>query len=165
MTPDSSTSPSLLDLLRGQALLFEEVSRIQDLLIDRLLLPALAGARGPEPQGEAGLLELLRRLQRLMLKHPVAAQAAFTALVAEGRRFAATPEGAAWKATLAGSELVRNGRQLFGALSLELLEEDSSTVVPSAYLEALFQAARSPELEALLCQLQGLSSRGGHGTP
>jgi hypothetical protein len=140
---DSGAPPPLFDFLRSQALVFEELRRIQALLVEHVSPPA-----------EPGTTEVLRRLQGLLLQHPLAAQAAFSALVAEGRRFATTPEGAAWKSTLAGSELVRNGRQLWDALALNLLEEDASTVVPSTYLEALFQAASSPELEALVRQLR-----------
>ena len=38
-----------------------------------------------DPEDE--LLTLLREIQYLLLEHPVAAQAAFSAFVAEGRRF------------------------------------------------------------------------------
>ncbi|HEX8821061.1 MAG TPA: hypothetical protein VF794_14125 [Archangium sp.] len=143
---DSGAPPPLFDFLRSQALVFEELRRIQALLVEHVSPPA-------EPEAP-GTTEVLRRLQGLLLQHPLAAQAAFSALVAEGRRFATTSEGAAWKSALAGSELVRNGRQLWDALALNLLEEDASTVVPSTYLEALFQAASSPELEALVRQLR-----------
>ncbi|AUX28302.1 uncharacterized protein SOCE836_003720 [Sorangium cellulosum] len=85
-----------------------------------------------------------------MLKHPVAAQAAFAALIAEGRRFAATPEGAEWAAALAGSDLVRRGRQVWDAVGMNMLEDDPDAILPSAYLEALLRAARSPDLEAAL---------------
>ena len=38
-------------------------------------------------------LKLIRRMQAFVLKHPVAAKAAFAALVEEGLAFAETPEG------------------------------------------------------------------------
>jgi len=101
----------------------------------------------------------------MLLQHPVAAQAVFAALVAEGRRFATTPEGKQWKEALAGSELVRNGRQLWEALSLNLLEEEESTVVPTTYLEAVFRAASSPELEQVIRRLwdsKGVADKDGH---
>jgi hypothetical protein len=152
--------PPLFDFLRTQTLVFEELRRIQ-LLLTELLVPP------PEGQGAGDeLAGVLRRLQLLLLQHPLAAQAAFSALVAEGRRFATTPEGAAWKASLAGSELVRQGRPLWDALTFNLLEEDASTLVPSTYLEALFQAASSPELEALVRRLREAGAGGGfHGAP
>lgn len=143
---------SLFDLIRLQAMIYEESRRLQDLLLERLLAPA---ARPPEGSEEAGdsagpIPEILRRAQRLVLKHPVAAQAAFAALIAEGRRFAETPEGAAWAAALAGSDLVRRGRQVWDAVGMNMLEDDPDAILPSAYLEALLRAARSPDLEATL---------------
>ena len=165
---DSSVppNPSLFDFVRMQALVFEELRRIQHLLGEHFLAPVPPPGAGTEESAEEKeWVELLRRLQVLLLQHPLSAQAAFAALLAEGRRFATTPEGAAWKATLASSDLVRNGRLLWDSLSLNLLEEAPSTVVPSTYLEALFRAASSPDLEALLRKLRDASAGGPHGTP
>lgn len=154
-----ATAPSPFEVLRLQAMLYEESKRAHD-----LLFRSLTGARpSVAPEGDEGeLTDLLRRLQLALLEHPVAAQAAFAALMAEGRRFAETPEGAAWKAALEGSELVRNGRRLWDAVSMSMLEEDPATVVPSAYLEALLRAAASADLEALLGKLDAPSG-GEHG--
>src|SRR5580704_13030669 len=89
-------APPLFDLIRLQAMIYEESRRIHDLLFDRLIAPALRpgedadeGPARSAPDGELGAI--LRRAQLLLLKHPVAAQAAYAALIAEGRRFAATP--------------------------------------------------------------------------
>ncbi|WP_437968046.1 hypothetical protein WMF04_01535 [Sorangium sp. So ce260] len=146
---------SLFDLIRLQAMIYEESRRLQDLLLERLLAPAARPAMGGEggegtEDGAGPVAELLRRAQLLVLKHPVAAQAAFAALIAEGRRFAETPEGAAWAAALAGSDLVRRGRQVWDAVGMNMLEDDPDAILPSAYLEALLRAARSPDLEATL---------------
>ena len=43
-------------------------------------------------------LRVLQSVQRMLLKHPIAFQAAFSALIAEGEAFAATPEGQELKA-------------------------------------------------------------------
>jgi hypothetical protein len=161
--PDAPPSSSLFDSLRMQALVFEELRRLQQLLGERM--PPPVAPRGADAAEGSEQVELLRRLQVLLLQHPLSAQAAFTALLAEGRRFAATPEGAEWKAALAGSDLVRNGRLLWDVLSLNLLEEEASTVVPSAYLEALFRAASSPDLEGLMRRLRDASAGGDHGAP
>ncbi|WP_437899290.1 hypothetical protein [Sorangium sp. So ce124] len=167
--------PSMFDWIRIQALIYEEMRRIQDLLIERLVAPAMrASARGPDsaggaapPEGatadprEGEIVDVLRRAQLLLLRHPVAAQAAFSALIAEGRRFAATPEGAAWTAALASSDLLRHGRRVWDAVSLNLLEEDPETIVPSAYLEALLRAAKSADLDGLLSALRDAPGEGG----
>ncbi|WP_437317531.1 hypothetical protein [Sorangium sp. So ce385] len=140
--------PALFDLIRLQAMIYEESRRLQDLLFERLLAPAARPAEGGE--GAGAIPAILRRAQLLVLKHPVAAQAAFAALIAEGRRFAATPEGTEWAAALAGSDLVRRGRQVWDAVGMNMLEDDPDAILPSAYLEALLRAARSPDLEDAL---------------
>jgi hypothetical protein len=154
--------PSLFDFVRTQALIYEEAHRIRDLLIDHLLPPTAPKASEPTQANsqEEVLLGLLRRLQVLLLKHPIVVQTAFSALIAEGRRFAATPEGAAWKSVLASSPLIQQGRRLWDALSLNIPEEDPATVLPSAYIEALFRATSSSQLEEVLRQLQGLPGQG-----
>ena len=96
---------------------------------------------------------MLREAQYALLKHPVAAQAAFSALVAEGRQFAETPEGRAWSERLAGSQLMRQGRMVWEVATLKILEEASPRLLPSAYLEALVKASGSHELEGLLTRL------------
>ena len=101
-----------------------------------------------EPEDE--LFRLLRAGHLLLLKHPVAAQAAFRALVAEGRRFAATPEGQRWKTRLAGSELVRRGHVLWEGSALDMLEERSDSMLPSTLIDAIAGAIGSEDLSALL---------------
>jgi hypothetical protein len=158
--------PSLFDLIRLQALIYEESRRIHDLLFDHAIAPAvretLDGSAPRAGTREEELCDLLRRAQLLLLKHPVAAQAAFTALIAEGRRFAATPEGAEWAAALADSDVVRQGRRVWDAIAMNMLEEDPGTILPSAYLEALLQAARSSDLEGTLRGLYE-ATKGGLG--
>src|SRR5580704_17645495 len=76
--------PALFDLIRLQAMICEESRRIHDLLFDRLIAPALRpeedATEGSTADGELGAI--LRRAQLLLLKHPVAAQAAYAALIA-----------------------------------------------------------------------------------
>lgn len=81
--------------------------------------------------------EILEIAHRALLKHPLAAQAAITALVSEGRRFAATAVGRRWHARLAGSELVRRGQELWEGSGLGLFEDDPDIVLPSALLDSL----------------------------
>ena len=86
-------------------------------------------------------LQLIRRLQAFVLKHPVAAKAAFAALVEEGLAFAKTPEGQMWREKLAGSELLHRARLLLDLPGLALLERQTETAYPSAYLDAMFMLA------------------------
>jgi len=102
---------------------------------------------------EDACVALLRDLQAVVLKHPVAAEGAFRALVAEGRRFARTPEGARWHARLSGSELLDRVRLVFETSTLWMLEHDADGVLPSSYVDALFTAASHPAMEPLLDRL------------
>ena len=157
-----ASSPSLFDFIRLQAMIYEESRRMHDLLF-RYLLDA---GRDPSPDGHEGeLVDLLRRAQLVLLKHPIAAQAAFAALVAEGRRFAATPEGAEWMTALSGSDLVLRLGRVWEAVSLSMLEDDPDTIIPSAYLEALLKAARSPALDEILRKLHTPMKGDEHGAP
>ncbi len=99
------------------------------------------------------LAELLRGALRLLLRHPVAAQAAFRALVAEGRAFAETPEGARLRERLGASELIRRGRVVWDVVSLNLLEEHPDGALPSQYLDALVMTAGAANLEEKLAGL------------
>ena len=101
----------------------------------------------------AELTALLGQLQGAILKHPVAAQAAFAALVAEGRAFAKTPEGRAWHQRLASSPLVERGRSLWELTTLGVLEDDRSVVVPSRILDAFVKLAHENLVETVLTRL------------
>ena len=99
------------------------------------------------------LQRLLHEAQYVLLKHPVAAQAAFSALVAEGRRYAGTDPGRRWQARLRDSDLIRRGRVVWEVVTLKMLEEHPPNVLPTTYLDAMVQATASPELEPLLARL------------
>jgi hypothetical protein len=114
--------------------------------LDGLPLVAL---RRPEPER----LRLLRRIQRIVLQHPIATQAAFAALVAEGRRFAATARGRALSAELARSPLLRRARTGFDAATLWMLEEQPASELPSTYVDMLLMAAQGRGLEPLIDRL------------
>jgi hypothetical protein len=109
-----------------------------------------------EVRDEDGLFAVLREAQRLIVRYPVAAQAAFAAVVAEGRAYAATSEGAALRRRLVGSELVRRGRVVWEVGTLNVLEEEPATALPSKLMDALAKAATVPDLEPMLTRLFGL---------
>lgn len=104
-----------------------------------------------QPDGDP--VAVLRRLQQVILAHPVAAQAAFGALVAEGRRFARTGTGAEWQRRLTRSPLLRRARAPWDAATLWMLEEGTPNVLPSAYVDALCSVAQSKDLEELVDRL------------
>ncbi len=95
----------------------------------------------------------LRRLQQVLLTHPAAAQAAFRALVSEGRRYAATPDGARVAAALADSELVRRGRVVWDVTTMSSLTDDEAENLPSVLMESFLQAVATDPLEPMLSRL------------
>lgn len=105
---------------------------------------------------------LVARLEEILLRHPVAAQAAFAALVREGRRFGATEEGARWRAALADSELVRRGRTLWESSLLNMLEDDPDAILPSGLFDAVTRAFSRGELGDLVQTLLGGKGGDGH---
>lgn len=113
-------------------------------------------ARGEERDDDA-TLQRLRAAQTVLVKYPVAAQAAFAALVREGRHFASTDEGRRWKERLSGSPLLARARTLFEGLAGGVVSEGAEAL-PSAYVDA-FLRALDRDLEKVLAEL------GGVGTP
>lgn len=101
-----------------------------------------------EPADELGAV--LREAQFLILKYPIAAQALFSAFVAEGRAFVRTPEGRAWRRRLAASELVRQGRVVWEAVTQNALEETPPSVLPSQLVDVLARAVSLADLEPTL---------------
>ena len=106
------------------------------------------------PPADDLLLQILQKASLALLHHPVAAQAVFSAFVAEGRRFAETPEGRQWKAALADSELVRRGTAVWEGSVLNTLEDNSAALLPSTILDAIVQAAGRRDVVAFLDNLQ-----------
>ena len=113
--------------------------------MDDTALPCIE-LRNPAPLE----VDLVHQLQRALLMHPVASQAAFTALVAEGRRFADTEEGRHWRDRLVTSALLREVRLVFDLSTLGLLEEGAGAALPSNYLDALFMIASSGDTDLIL---------------
>lgn len=103
-----------------------------------------------EPEDE--LSRLLYELRWLVLQHPVAAQAAYRALVAEGRAYAETEEGRRWRERFAGSELVRRGKSVWELGTLGMLDAESDRVLPSQLVEAFARAASRRDLEDALAR-------------
>ncbi|WP_052507736.1 hypothetical protein [Sphingomonas hengshuiensis] len=72
-------------------------------------------------------------------------------LIAEGRRFAATPGGARWRALIARSELGSKGWMLWNLLEIDSLvsaaPEDGDT--PAALLEAVLRTLHAAQLEEI----------------
>lgn len=95
-------------------------------------------------------VRVVRTLQLALLKHPMAGQAAFNALLAEGRAFAKTAEGRALRAKLERSELVHRARLVFDFATLSMLEQSPPDVLPSAYVDVLFMLGANRRSDEIL---------------
>lgn len=102
-----------------------------------------------EPEDE--LARVLVKAQLTLIKHPVAARAAFRAIAAEGRRFAETEDGKRWKKQLSGSELIRRGRSVFELATLGMASE-SPELLPTQFVDMLSYAAGLADLEPALAR-------------
>lgn len=92
----------------------------------------------------------LRQLRDVILRHPIAVQAAFAALVAEGRRFAETPDGNAWRERLGESDLLDRVDVLWRSLGMNAFVERQSETLPSFFLDSAMRGAARGGLEPLL---------------
>ena len=106
--------------------------------------------RATRHRSPPSLVQTLRQLRDVLTRHPIAAQAAFAALAAEGRHFATTPEGQQWKERLERSELLDRVEVLWRALGMNAFVEGDGEVLPSFFLEAAMRAALRRGLEPLL---------------
>lgn len=112
------------------------------------MIPKIVFEDSDEPAAQG-----LRAVQDAMTRHPIAFQAAYSALIREGRAFAKTPEGSALRGQLASSELVRGSRLIWRILSMGAFVESTDEILPSTYLESIAQACSSDLLEPLLSRL------------
>ncbi|MEZ4298146.1 MAG: hypothetical protein R3B70_24555 [Polyangiaceae bacterium] len=114
-----------------------------------------------EPESDDASLARLRAAQVLLVKYPLAAQAAFAALVREGQKFAETEEGRTWKQRLSGSPTVARARTLFEGLAGGVAGGEQGNL-PSAYVDA-FVRALDRDMESVLADLGGAAGadRGG----
>jgi hypothetical protein len=103
-----------------------------------------------EPADE--LSRLLTELRWLTLRHPIAARHAVRALIAEGRRFAATDEGRAWKQRLAGSELVHRGQLIWDVGTWGSLDGDHEHLLPTEVIDVLSRASARRDLETAVAR-------------
>lgn len=96
---------------------------------------------------------LLLEGQHVLVRYPQAARALIAAFVAEGRAFAATPEGRVWMEKLAASELVHRGRFIWDAYCLDAVLDSDAGRMPSAWLDVILASVTNPDLETILSNL------------
>jgi hypothetical protein len=144
MSGPTASPASLLALLM-------ELDRVRGLtlaLLERSTPPLL-----PVPPDDAGderaLHQLLLGARRAVLGNPVAARGLYDLLVAEGRRYAGTPEGAALRDALVDSPAVDHLRRIWESVSLNALSGPASAAgVPDAWAELLADVVAGREIDA-----------------
>jgi hypothetical protein len=99
------------------------------------------------------LIDFVRRAHRILLEHPVAAKAAYAALAAQGRAYAATRDGGELRARLAGSRRLRRASLLWRSLTMGMLDDQDPGELPATYLDNLLRAVDRADLEQLLGKL------------
>lgn len=131
--------------------LLVELDRIRAVAVD--LLESRSPQLLPAPPDDAdgatrGLFALLVGARRAVLGNPGAAKAVHDLLVAEGRRYAETPEGERLRDALAASAAVAHLRRIWETLSLNTLDGPApSSGVPDAWAEALADAVTGTVLD------------------
>jgi plasmid stabilization system protein ParE len=136
-----------------------ELERIRELALD--LIERDAPQLHPAPPEEAGGTErtaydLLLGARRAVLGNPAAARRVHDLLVAEGRRYAATPRGARLRDQLAASEAVENLRRVWETVSLNVLGGPAApNSAPDAWADLLADAVIGHGLEdSILARLR-----------
>ncbi len=103
----------------------------------------------PDTTDGADVARVIDTLQLVVLKHPVAAQAAYRAFVAEGRRFAATEEGRSWHARLERSPEMQRLRSLWEAATFNVLRADETSALPGPFIDLIAQVVSRADVEHL----------------
>ena len=121
-----------------------ELERIRELTLDLVEreAPRLVPAPPDDACGpERTIFDLLVGARRAVLGNPVAARRLHDLLVAEGRRYANTPEGARLRDALVTSEAVENLRRVWETLSLNVLDGPAPpNGAPDAWADLLADA-------------------------
>jgi hypothetical protein len=108
---------------------------------------------GRTPHDDPQLTAAVASAHRLLLVHPVAAKSAFSALVAQGRRYARSESGQELRNKLARSPQVRKASLLWRSLSQGMLCEHEPGELPETYLDNLLRLVELPDLVAVLGQI------------
>jgi hypothetical protein len=104
-------------------------------------------------RGDADVIHALEVVQRAIFKYPLAIQAGFSALVAEGRAFAETSEGADWRDRLSRARALGRARMVWEVLSLSAFTEHYDGLLPGVFADTLVRALKIRHLEPALSKI------------
>lgn len=120
--------------------------------LPRLVLKSTLPPQQPAFDDEV-LAQLLEEMHNLIARYPYVARTLAAAFVAEGRRFAETPEGHEWYITLSQSELIRRGQLIWEAYGLDNLVESEPEHLPTIWSDTFATASAHTDLESILSLL------------
>ena len=95
--------------------------------------------------------DLAISLMQVVVENPITAKSLIDLLIREGRDYAETEEGSKLKASLKGSQEVLNLHKLLTVL-LAGLDEQTSSNLPSAYMERLLYLSSNANFDDVLKQ-------------
>lgn len=129
------------EVLIGMLAELEQIRKLTLDLIERET-PRLLPAPPNETCGaERTVFDLLLGVRRAVLGNPAAARGLHDLLVAEGRRYASTTDGAQLRDALAASEAVENLRRVWETVSLNVLDGPAApNAAPDAWADLLADA-------------------------
>lgn len=104
-----------------------------------------------EPDGEA--FEAVRTFHEVLLRYPLAAQAAFSALVAEGKAYADTPEGHDLLRRISRSKKAARLRIIWEVLTMSGMTEKPEGALPGVFLDKLARTLTVEGIEPLIARL------------
>ncbi len=108
----------------------------------------------PEHAGPGADVEhTLRQMQEVLWRFPMAARAAYSALVAEGRAYEQTPEGAELMQQLLRSPRSHRLRVIWEVLTLSSMDEGGAGAVPTMFLDRLCKTLVTERIEPTLTRL------------
>lgn len=135
-----------------------ELDRIRALTLDLVeqQAPQLLPSPDDVTPAEHTVHTLLTGARRAVLGNPAAARGLHDLLVAEGKRYAQSPEGARLRDALVASEPVENLRRLWETVSLNVLDGPAGCdSAPTAWAELLADAVVGHGLDdAILSRLR-----------
>jgi hypothetical protein len=124
-----------------------------EVTVDQLDDARESGASDDTEREDDRLMQMIRSAHRILLEHPVAAKQAHAALTAQGRAYAATPEGAELRARLTSSRRLRRASLLWRSVTMGMLDDGDPGELPATYLDNLLRAVDRNDLEQLLGEL------------
>jgi hypothetical protein len=143
---------------RTLGLLVAEVERLRDAALRAVgpPLPTRPAASMPDDLSdeEQRVVALLERVRETVLSQPAAGHAITSFLVAQGRRFAETEDGARWLEALHGAPEVDRLRQIWEATTLNVFDDDDdSGGVPEAWVDLVADLASIGRVDRIVTAL------------